>query len=138
MVNILTTKKPWLQIKKSFFGITRAVQELIAKQSIPKESILVPPSIPVVAVNEDSVNVQEPSDDNNLQNQNDISPDEKAAMLLKIVPSSRINKSDHEVDIIIVRNTPVDTVFADRGSVETPSGLCEIPWSPHSQSRKKD
>ena len=29
-------------------------------------------------------------------------------------------------------------MFADRGSFETPSELCETPCSPHSQSRKKD
>ena len=42
-----------------FNVITRSVQELITKQSTPKESISVVPIIPVVAVNEDPVNVQE-------------------------------------------------------------------------------
>ena len=38
-------------------------------------------------------------------------------MLLKNLPPSRINKSDNEVDINIVRNTPVDIVLLDRGTV---------------------
>ena len=94
--------------------------------------------IPVVAVNEDHVNVQEPIDENNLQNEKDISCDGKPAMLLKTLPPSRINISDDEVDINIIRNTPVDAVLLDRGSVDTLSELCETPCSTHSQLRKKE
>ena len=64
------------------------------------------PSISVVTVNADPVNVLEPSNDNNFQHQTDISSDEKVAMLLKTVPSSRENKPDHEGFI------------ADRGSID--------------------
>ena len=119
-------------------AITGAFQELIIKQSIPIDSILVVPSIPVITVNAYHVNVQEPSDNNNLQNQKYISSDEKVTMLLKKVPSSRINKSDYEVFINIFPNTPVNTVFVYHGSVETPSELCETPCSSFSQSKKKD
>ena len=58
-------------------------------------------------------------------------------MLLKMVPSFSENKPDHEGFISIVPNTPLDTVFADRGSVETPSELCETPSSSCSQIRRR-
>ena len=118
-------------------AITGVFQELITKQSIPKDSISDLPIIPVVTVNADSANAQEPSDDSNLQNQKDISSHEKSAMLLKTVPSYRANKPDHEVYINIGTNTPFDTVFKYCGSVETLSELYETPCSPHSQSRRK-
>ena len=38
-------------------------------------------------------------------------------MLLKTLPPSRINTSDDEVDINIVRNTPVNAVLLDLGAV---------------------
>ena len=108
------------------------------KKGVPKVATLVLPNTPVVAVNLDHVNVLEPSDDNNFQHQKDISSDEKVAMLLKTVPPSRENKPDQEVFINIVPNTPVDTVFVDRGSVDTTSELCETPFSSHYQIRRRE
>ena len=58
-------------------------------------------------------------------------------MLLKTVPSSRVNKPDHEIFINIVPSTPVNIVIVNRGSVDATSGLCETLWSSHSQSRRK-
>ena len=96
------------------------------------------PSIPLVTVNADPVTVLGSSNDNKLQHQKDIYSDEKVAMLLETVPSSRENKPDHEGFIDILLNTPVDTVFADQGSVETPSKLCETPSSSRSQIRRRE
>ena len=47
------------------------------EKHVPKDSISVLPSTPVVTVNADPVNVLEPSDDNNLHHREDLASDEK-------------------------------------------------------------
>ena len=54
-----------------------------------------------------------------------------------MVPSSRENKPDHEGFMNIVPNTPVEIVFADFGSVETPSRLWDTIFISISNQKEK-